>query len=27
VFLSPRGLQYVGPGAFGYDIEFKSVFA
>jgi DUF917 family protein len=26
VFLSPRGLDYVGPRAFGYDIEFKSVF-
>ena len=27
VFLSPKGLQHVGPKAFGYDIEFKSVFA
>ena len=27
VFLSPKGLQHVGPRAFGYDIEFKSVFA
>lgn len=27
VFLSPRGLELVGPRAFGYDIEFKSVFA
>jgi len=27
VFLSPKGLQHVGPRAFAYDIEFKSVFA
>lgn len=27
VFLSPRGLEFVGPRAFGYDIDFKSVFA
>ena len=27
VFLSPKGLQHVGPRAFGYDIEFKSVFS
>ena len=27
VFLSPKGLQHVGPRAFGYDIEFRSVFA
>jgi DUF917 family protein len=26
VFLTPRGLAHVGPGAFGYDIPFKSVF-
>ena len=26
VFLSPRGLAHVGPRAFGYDIEFRSVF-
>ena len=26
VFLSPRGLDHVGPRAFGYDIDFKSVF-
>jgi DUF917 family protein len=26
VFLSPRGLDHVGPRAFGYDIEFRSVF-
>jgi len=27
VFLTPKGLQHVGPRAFGYDIDFKSVFA
>jgi len=27
VFLTPEGLHYVGPKAFNYDIEFKSVFA
>jgi uncharacterized protein len=27
VFLSPRGLEYVGPRAFGYDLDFVSVFA
>ena len=27
VFLSEKGLSHVGPRAFGYDIEFKSVFA
>jgi DUF917 family protein len=27
VFLTPKGLQHVGPRAFGYDLEFKSVFA
>jgi DUF917 family protein len=26
VFLSPRGLAHVGPRAFGYDLEFRSVF-
>jgi hypothetical protein len=26
VFLTPKGLQHVGPRAFGYDIDFKSVF-
>ena len=26
VFLSPRGLDCVGPRAFGYDIDFRSVF-
>lgn len=26
VFVSPRGLEHVGPRAFGYDIDFKSVF-
>jgi DUF917 family protein len=27
VFLSPRGLEFVGPRAFGYDLDFQSVFA
>ncbi|HEV2186387.1 MAG TPA: DUF917 domain-containing protein [Stellaceae bacterium] len=27
VFLTPKGLEHVGPRAFGHDIEFKSVFA
>ncbi|MCC7281940.1 MAG: DUF917 domain-containing protein [Acetobacteraceae bacterium] len=26
VFLSPRGLEFVGPRAFGYDMDFRSVF-
>jgi DUF917 family protein len=26
VFLTPKGLEHVGPRAFGYDIDFKSVF-
>ena len=26
VFLTEKGLQHVGPKAFGYDIEFRSVF-
>jgi DUF917 family protein len=26
VFLSPRGLDFVGPRAFGYDMDFVSVF-
>jgi uncharacterized protein len=26
VFLSPKGLEHVGPRAFGYDIDFRSVF-
>jgi DUF917 family protein len=26
VFLTPKGLDHVGPRAFGYDIDFKSVF-
>jgi len=26
VFLSPKGLAHVGPRAFGYDIDFRSVF-
>jgi hypothetical protein len=27
IFLTPKGLEHVGPRAFGYDIDFKSVFA
>jgi DUF917 family protein len=27
VFLSEKGLSHVGPRAFGYDIDFRSVFA
>lgn len=27
VLQTPKGLEHVGPRAFGYDIEFKSVFA
>jgi DUF917 family protein len=27
VFLSPRGLDHVGPRAFGYDLDFRSVFS
>ena len=27
VFLTPKGLDHVGPRAFGYDLDFKSVFA
>lgn len=27
VLLTPKGLQHVGPRAFGHDLEFKSVFA
>jgi uncharacterized protein len=26
MFLSPKGLEHVGPRAFGYDLDFKSVF-
>lgn len=26
VFLTPRGLEHVGPRAFGFDIDFRSVF-
>ena len=26
VFLTPRGLDFVGPRAFGYDLDFQSVF-
>ncbi len=27
VLTSPKGLEHVGPRAFGYDLDFKSVFA
>ena len=27
VFLTPKGLERVGPRAFGYDIEYRPVFA
>jgi hypothetical protein len=27
LFLTPRGLQQVGPRAFGYDLDFKTAFA
>jgi uncharacterized protein len=26
VFLTPKGLEHVGPRAFGYELDFKSVF-
>jgi DUF917 family protein len=26
IFLTPKGLEHVGPRAFGYDIDFRSVF-
>ena len=26
VLLTPRGLEHVGPRAFGYDLDFASVF-
>jgi hypothetical protein len=27
IFLTPKGLEHVGPRAFGYNLDFKSVFA
>jgi uncharacterized protein len=27
VFTTPKGLEYVGPRAFGYDLDYKPVFA
>jgi DUF917 family protein len=27
ILTTPKGLQHVGPLAFGYDLEFRSVFA
>jgi hypothetical protein len=26
VFLTRKGLEHVGPRAFGYDLDFRSVF-
>jgi hypothetical protein len=26
VFLTTRGLEHVGPRAFGYELDFRSVF-
>ena len=26
IYLTPRGLEHVGPRASGYDLDFKSVF-
>ena len=26
ILMSPKGLKHVGPRAFGYDIDFKSIF-
>ena len=27
LFRTPKGLEHVGPHAFGYDLEFRSVFS
>ena len=27
IFLTPKGLEHVGPRAFGYDLDFRSVFS
>jgi len=27
VFLTAKGLEHVGPRAFGYDVDFRSVFS
>jgi DUF917 family protein len=27
ILLTPKGLAHVGPRAFGYDLDFQSVFA
>jgi DUF917 family protein len=27
ILMTPKGLEHVGPGAFGYDLPFRSVFA
>jgi DUF917 family protein len=26
ILMSPKGLQHVGPRAFGYDLDFKTIF-
>jgi hypothetical protein len=26
ILMSPKGLKHVGPRAFGYDVDFKSIF-
>ena len=27
IFLTSKGLEHVGPRAFGYDLDYRSVFA
>ena len=27
IFLTPKGMEHVGPRAFGYDLDYRSVFA
>ncbi len=27
ILLTPKGIEHVGPRAFGYDLDFRSVFA
>jgi DUF917 family protein len=27
IFLTPKGLEHVGPRAFGYDLDYRSVFS
>ena len=26
ILMSPKGLKHVGPRAFGYDLDFRSIF-